>query len=205
MAHDLGTVTAALALRADALRLVIPPEDVTAFQSLAADLRDHARLARLIRGPQGADTLSPLQRLPINDWWRVVSHVTVAALPRGVVVHATLNAAVLTALRAHLYSLLWLSACKALAEEGVQAPCTIELVSGRVGGLDAPGLTATCPLASFPVRTRRRGRGRWQQYAERIAEQAEMPLTWWAVDGEFRVWSCADEPGIPTRSREDQA
>lgn len=203
IAHDLGSVTAALALRADVLAQVIPVTDTAALQSLADDLRDQGRLARLIRGPVGSDALSPMRQLPLDHWWRVVAHTTAAVLPRGVVVNATLEPAVLAPTQAHLYTILWLAACKALAQEGVSAPCTIELASaGRRGG-DVPGITASCSRSAFPVRTRRRGRGRWQRYAEHAAEEGGITLGWWIADGDWRIWSCAGGAGTTTAARSD--
>ena len=193
IAHDLSTVTAALALRASALAARIPDDDARALRSLGDELRDQGRLARLVGGYAHSTVLSPLEDLTVMHWWRIVAHVTANILPRGVLVTAEFDETLRVPAPAHVFTVTWLAACRTLAEEGVVGPC--EIVLGTTA--DRPAVIASCPVLAFPVRTRRRPHGRWQRFGEDAAAAAGASLGWWVADGDRRLWSYEAAPQEP--------
>ena len=192
LAHDLGGIASSLALRADALAVVLPSADHAALCALAEEVRNINRVLRLIRGPQGSEALAPARNMPVAQWWRFVSRLTNAILPRGAVVHATLEAAPLSPLQASTLSHLWLAACKELSRRGVQPPCRISLT---VTPRDEPGegvtLLAELPADSWPAQSASRSASRWFRYSARLARLNGAELQWWAVERDAARWLCS--------------
>jgi hypothetical protein len=192
LAHDLGGIASSLALRADALAAVLPGADHAALSALAEEVRDINRVLRLIRGPQGTDALAPGRNMPVAQWWRFVARLTNAILPRGAVVHATLEAAPLSPLQASTLSHLWLAACKDLTWRGLQPPCDISLT---VTPRDEPGegatLVAELPAGRWPAPRASRSASRWFRYSARLARLNGAELQWWTVEGDAARWLCS--------------
>jgi hypothetical protein len=187
--HDLGGVTAALALRADVLDGTRVEADRTALRAMSEELRSMTRLLRLIRGDSAPGLLSPSQTLSTLQWWELVHRVTTYVLPRGVTVRPSVMPGELPFQRGHVLAVLWLAACRGVNAQGVAAPATLELtVPASTGPADAIDLSAV--LTSELPRARRRSTQPWRAFSNRFASQHGLRLSWWSDSDGALVWTC---------------
>ncbi|MFN8571191.1 MAG: hypothetical protein U0132_03985 [Gemmatimonadaceae bacterium] len=193
LAHDLGSIASALALRADALATLVPGTDVAALHALSEQIRDANRTARLLKGPARSSVVAPHRSTTVDDWWRLTHRLAVAVLPRGVRLETRFANAVLSNADASVLTHIWLASCKDLVARGLHAPGTIVLsVSPAQDHPDMTMLLAEVgPQEWLPPDTSRAG-SRWHRYAARLARLQEATLAWWHVrDNGSMEWSCA--------------
>jgi hypothetical protein len=180
--HDLGSITAALDLRAGALGAGASEADGAALRALAAEVRDITRTLRLLRGPAGSDALAPGRMLEATDWWRLVSRLTKGVLPRSTVVHATLGDVALAPRDATMLAYAWLAACRDAASRGLADRGTIA-IDVRGSEADGSGTAITAYCEPWPGDGAARS-GRWHRFVARLPGIA---VDWWtARDGGAR-------------------
>ena len=195
LAHDLGGLASSLSLRADALAALLPGTDHAALCALAEEVRDTNRMLRLVSGPRGTDALAPAPNIPVKNWWRLVSRLTTATLPRGVVPRVQLEAEPFSPLEASSLAHMWLAACKDLTERGLQPPCTISLtISPRDETGEGATLIADLPADRWPAQNTSRARSRWLRYGSQMARLNGAELHWWTVEHDVARWMCSTGP-----------
>jgi hypothetical protein len=191
LTHDLGSVAAALDLRAGAL--TASDADREALRGLTRDIRDVTRMMRWLRGPQPAAMLDPSRRVPLADWWRAVSRLSTGVLPRGVVVTLEPENFELSSAQASTTVYAWLAAARDLVARGLTEPATITF---RMRHTDASGLTIAAvvrtaePLGPPPTPG-------WERFVARLPG-AE--CTWWREEDGCLHWHLR-LPGAVQRTR----
>lgn len=83
-AHDLGSLSSALALRADVMTHATPDASATACTAIANELRALGNQLRDLSGPRGSETLAPTRAASLPDWFGLVSRFAQPLLGRGV-------------------------------------------------------------------------------------------------------------------------
>ncbi len=190
--HELGAISTALTLRAEALATVLPAADQTALLALSSEIADIKRSLRIVQGPRGSlSALSPERRMPASEWWRVISRMVAAALPRGVTVRLHPSSALLTPKQANGLMLTWLAACKEATEGGLASPNAITLTmeprpEDGLGVVMTAEFDATTVLSSEQTH---RGQ-RWFRYATRVARASGAQLAWWVTANGVTRWQC---------------
>lgn len=191
LAHELGGISSALGLRADAMTLALPGPDQAALQGMSDQLRDVYRLLRLMEAPRGESFLAPSRSTTGAEWWRVCGKMLDASLPRSVVLKPALDGVELLPRHAHLLTILTLLACRDLRERRVTGPATVAYsLSPRIPS--ELGVVAELSLvnADWPEGKETRRTARWQRYAARVASKAGVELEWWVPMGERVRWRC---------------
>lgn len=83
VAHDLGGLASALALRADVMRHVAPEVSATACTAISNELRMLGAQLRELSGPRGGDTLSPTRAGSLEHWFGLLTRFAQPLLGRG--------------------------------------------------------------------------------------------------------------------------
>ena len=188
--HELGGVSSALGLRAEALSTHQPNADRHALQALAEQVRDITRLLRLLQGPRTNELLSPMKEAPVQEWWRQIARLLAAVVPRNTVVEHQLGAAMLTSAAAGVLSMLMMLAVRDLTANGWRGKGGLQV---RVSSDEGRAVHAvlSIPLTDWPERGARRAVKRWSRYAERIAGRASAHVEWWIERHDTVVWKCS--------------
>jgi hypothetical protein len=195
--HDLGGISSALALRADALRPVVPANEVEALHGLTEQLRDVMRLLRTVLGPRGDSLIAPSRRTPADEWWRLTSRLLSASLPRAVRITQTLAPVTLTPTASSLFANLMMLACRDLVARGLVAPATLHVTiaavpspsSDAAGDIDRACVTLDIASPTLPLADR--VIGGWQRSAARLARRGRADMQWWTADGDRERWQCS--------------
>jgi hypothetical protein len=186
--HELGGLSSALALRADALRGVLPDADARALRSLAEQARDLSRLLRLLRGPVGEGMLAPSREVSLDSWWKLIAPLAAHALPRGVRLHSTFQVSSMPPGCATALTYLLLLAVRDLPpqlirhHDGITVRIQHDADDHVTCALDV-SLMSDDP--DPPMR-----RTRWTRYATRLARREQIALEWWTQRGPTWCWSC---------------
>lgn len=192
IAHELGSVSSALGLRAAALASTVPAADVEALRGLSAQLRDIHRLLRLLQGPRGPSVLAPTKNSTADDWWRLIERLVGSSLPRGVRVQARAQVAIITPSQAYVMTHLVMLACQDLTSRGLLAPASLQLSITPHHAADT-GVTviAELPMEQWPSEHAPRIADRWRCYAVRVADRGRADLRWWIPQDERMQWRCS--------------
>lgn len=83
IAHDLGGLASALALRADIMPHVAPEVSAAASTAIANELRSLGAQLRELSGPRGGDTLSPTPAGSLTHWFALISRFAQPLLAPG--------------------------------------------------------------------------------------------------------------------------
>lgn len=187
LAHELGGIAGALDLRAEVLAKVIPAQDLAALRALANEVRGATRTARLVRGDVPG-TLSPTRRQTLAEWWEFTSRFTRVVLPREALVDAQVGDSDLSGASASALTLMWLTACKDLAERGVVTACTIILRAQR--GDESGALAIVAEVAAEHLSAPDDSGSRWEKYASKLARELGCSPPSWQRDGSTVRWRC---------------
>lgn len=90
-AHDLGGLSSALSLRADVLAGSLPAADEGAIRAVADEIRSLGRQLRMLRGPQGGDTLAPAAGRSFAEWFALAERFGRPLLGRGGALRGTID------------------------------------------------------------------------------------------------------------------
>lgn len=186
--HELGGVSSALGLRAEALSSVLPDSDRAALQGLSEQIREINRLLRLVQGFQNEAMMSPTKEAPIREWWRLIPRLLGAVLPRNIAIQHRLGASTLTPSEANVLALLLMLAGRDLTTRGFKGPAQLMV---EVEPTDAG--TVVClsvDQAAWPGDGNGRATRRWHRYAQRIAKPANAHVEWWTERDGTMVWTC---------------
>ncbi len=82
-AHDLGGLSSALAMHAEALQLGAAGQSLTPVQSISSEIRTLGRQLRELRGPVGGASLAPSRAGLLSSWMARTLRFGRAHLPRG--------------------------------------------------------------------------------------------------------------------------
>jgi hypothetical protein len=82
MGHELGSLAAAVSMRADALSSVDLEKEKTALKEIGAELRQLSAAQRALRSAETAGRLSPLGPDRISRWWGLFGRIVRATTPR---------------------------------------------------------------------------------------------------------------------------
>ena len=82
-AHDLGGLSSALAMHAEALQLGAEGQDLAPVRSIGAEIRTIGRQLRELRGPVGGAALAPTRAGLLSNWMARTLRFGRAHLPRG--------------------------------------------------------------------------------------------------------------------------
>lgn len=191
LAHDLGGIASALALRADAVATLAA--DADALRALSEQIRDANRTVRMLKGPTRSSALAPLRAVAVDDWWRLTYRLTMAVLPRGVRVDTRFTSAELSNADASVLTHIWLASCKDLVARGLHTPSTLLIsVDTAHDAGDTTLLLAEAAPQEWLVPDTSRAGSRWHRYAARLARLQEATLAWWNQrDNGSLAWSCA--------------
>jgi hypothetical protein len=189
--HDLGGVSSALGLRAEALSADQTAADRLALQAIAEQLRDITRILRLLQGPNTSELMSPMKEAPAQEWWRLTSRLLAAALPRKMVVEHHLDAALLSSAEVSVLSMLMMLAARDLTARGWRGAGGLRVqITSAAGRPRGAQVTLAVPLADWPS-TARRAVKRWSRYAERLAGRAGAQVEWWVERHDKMEWRCS--------------
>jgi len=84
IAHDLGSLSGALALRADVMPHVALAASASACTAIASELHTLGGQIREMSGPRGDDTLAPTRAGSLEHWFDLLSRFAQPLLGRGV-------------------------------------------------------------------------------------------------------------------------
>lgn len=84
VAHDLGGLASALALRADVMQHAATSTSASACRAIASELRTLGTQLRELSAPRGGDTLSPTPVGSLDHWFELLSRFAQPLLGRGV-------------------------------------------------------------------------------------------------------------------------
>lgn len=189
--HDLGGVSSALSLRAEALTAILPESDRFALESLSEQIRDINRLLRLVQGSRSDELLSPTKEAPVREWWRLVSQLLAAVLPRNVTLTHRLGATTLSSSEANVVAMLVMLAGRDLTSRGLNAPAQVTIEVGpRSGSQNGTVVRMSLNCADWPVDGDRRAVRRWFRYAQRLARPSGAHVEWWHERNDRMVWTC---------------
>jgi hypothetical protein len=90
-AHDLGGLSSALSLRADVLTGTLPAADEGAIRAVADEMRSLGRQLRVLRGPQGGETLAPAAGRSFAEWFSLAERFGRPVLGRGGALRGTID------------------------------------------------------------------------------------------------------------------
>jgi hypothetical protein len=183
VAHELGGIAGALDLRAVALSRTIPPNDVAALRSLAEELRASTRAVRLMRGTDASGTLNPTRQQTLSDWWRLASRLSRVILPGGTTLNATFDESRLNPGHGPALTLIWLCACKELAEMAAGNVITVTLRGDSEA--ETTHLMAESPGLGAPGGQH----SRWSEHAAKVATSIEAAAPRWESVGGIIQWS----------------
>jgi hypothetical protein len=130
-AHDLGGLSSALALRVDVLAGSLPAADDAALRAVAGEVRSLGRQLRVLRGPQGGDTLAPAGGRSLAEWYALVERFGRPLLGRGASMRGSVGDGAFSGAHAseRAYALLLsvLACCRALRERRGARPVSVAL------------------------------------------------------------------------------
>ncbi|MEO6445478.1 MAG: hypothetical protein ABIZ91_17525 [Gemmatimonadaceae bacterium] len=174
LAHDLGGMSSALALRADALGPEARTSDAAALHDIADEMRSLGRHLRFLRGPRGAEAASPVNAGSLHTWWSVMERVGGSCLVRGVALEGEIAELQVTPEQAYALTFVVLALFRDLVRRGLKGPAAVRLIAQQDGDGAAMLVRAVRPDGT-PVPLRRRESG-WSSYARRRAQAAGLQL-----------------------------
>lgn len=192
LAHELGGISSALGLRADALSSVVPAADHLALRGLSDQLRDMNRLLRLLQSQPGTPLMAPKRPNTAADWWALTARTVGAALPRGVLVEADVDDIELPPTSATVLTHLLLLAARDRVSSGLTPPARLRVrVAPDVATPDTVIVTADLQESGELDDHNSLLATRWQRYAARLARRNHAALTWWHSNENQKRWQCA--------------
>lgn len=190
--HDLGGVSSALGLRAEALSAILPEADRLALEGLSEQIRDINRLLRLVHGSRSGELMSPTKEAPVRDWWRLVPRLLAAVLPRNIAIDHRLGSTNLTSSEANTIALLLMLAGRDLTSRGFRGPAQLLVeVEPRDASESGTVVRLSLDRADWPVDSNDRAVQRWFRYAQRIATPSGAHVEWWDERDDRVVWTCS--------------
>jgi hypothetical protein len=191
LAHDLGTLSSAFALRLDVVESLLPPADAAALRTLVEQLRDIRRTLRLVDGPRREELLDPARAVPLVEWWRLAVPVLQSVVPRGVRIEGVVTDGMVSAQQAQVLLLLLHGACRGLASSLGEPPVLVRCVIAPLPA-GAEGAQVSMDVAHVhwrPVDAPRRA-PTWARRADRLATRSGAQHSWWTLQEEHMRWSC---------------
>lgn len=188
LAHDLGSISTALNLRAEALAPTLASKDTQALKELSAQIRQVRRTVRLADGPRGDSTLDSQPTIPADQWILWVSRVTSALIPRRTITTSVVRVRTLQMADATALMYQWLAACREIAPK-VPADATIVLIVEAPEDSSASLMFTGCLNShSVPFEPLSTAVSRWQRYAKRTAAANSVDVEWWKGDDTEIQW-----------------
>lgn len=172
VAHELGSLRAALDLRLDVLDDSLPRRDRDALHAISAQLRTLQHTARLLRAPSsGEGSLGEPRPVAASAWWAHLERLLAATLPPGIGVTATLPSHFMAPSDAWLFTMFALGVAGDITTLDMPSPaalaCTLEAGDGS-----CLRMTLT-PAVARPISRR------WLRFAERLSAPGNAHLDSW--------------------------
>lgn len=174
VAHDLGGLASALALRADVMPHVAPEVSATACTAIANELRILVAQLREIGGPRGGDTLSPSRAGSLASWFELLSRFAQPLLGRGVALRGEVRAVQVGSTAAHELTYLALAMLHAFRACAASAHTEVRITSDA----DEHAITISISLrdAAQPLSLACMHDSHWTHWAQRRAASAQIGL-----------------------------
>ncbi|MGQ0767043.1 MAG: hypothetical protein ACT4OZ_15450, partial [Gemmatimonadota bacterium] len=122
MGHELGSLAAAISMRADSLLNVELSKEQTALKTIGAELRQMSAAQRALRSAETPGRLSPLGPDRVSRWWGLFSRIIRATTPRHFELTSELGDGQLAAGQDYALTLIVISLIQDIAERGPPPP-----------------------------------------------------------------------------------
>ncbi len=131
VAHDLGGLSSALALRVDVMQATAPSASVEAYRAIADELRALGSQLRAFRETRGGDTLSSPRAGSVAQWFSLLSRFAQPLLGRGVALRGNVDDVHVGATAVHELTYIALAMLHAVRERSGSGHAEIRVASER--------------------------------------------------------------------------
>ena len=173
-AHDLGGISSALSLWADALGSAASGAGVVALRALAAEVRALGRHARQLHGSRGTETLSTLRTGSLRTWWSLIERVGNACVGRSIDVRGTIDDVEIAPEQAHALTYVVLALFRDLAARGLKPPASVTVVAANTPSGFVVTVTPAHSNIQTPLLLRRATK--WLAFARRTASSVGLSM-----------------------------
>ena len=173
-AHDLGGVSSALSLWADALGSAASGSGVVALHALAEEVRALGRHARQLHGSRGPDTLSTVRSGSLRTWWSLIARVGNSCVGRSIDVRGTIDDVEIAPEQAHALTYVVLALFRDLSARGLKPPASVTVVAASTPSGVVVTVTPAHSNIQTPLLLRRATT--WVGFARRTASSAGLSM-----------------------------
>jgi hypothetical protein len=179
MGHELGSLAAAVSMRADALLNVDLEKEQLALKEIGAELRQLSAAQRALRSAQTAGRLSPLGPDRIARWWGLFGRIVRATTPRRLTLTPVVGDGDLQQGEEYTLTLLVIALIQDVAERGpAEGSFGIQLTVGSATSpVDVEAHVTIESELPGEARFRLGPPTRWQRYAQFVCGGSGVTLS----------------------------
>lgn len=171
MGHELGSLAAAISMRADSLMTVDLSKEQAALKAIGAELRQMSAAQRALRSAETPGRLSPLGPDTVSRWWGLFSRIIRATTPRRLGLNPEFSEGELESGQDYALTLMVIALIQDIAERC--PPDTNPEIALSVAGAARGGETVVVVEVALPPEAPkfRARRTRWLRYAEYACQE----------------------------------
>jgi len=174
IAHDLGGLAGALALRADVMARLELATSASACAAIASELRTLAGQSRELSGPRGGDTLAPTRAGSLEHWFALVSRFAQPLLGRGVALRGEVLPVFVGGVTVHALTYMALAILHAIRELPASVHTEVSITSEPTE--HAVIISITLRRNGLPLVMADVAASRWMHWARQRASNAQIGL-----------------------------